>query len=425
MSSEPTKISGVKCHLDNHYHKELKWICSNPNCPNKRLGCNKCITLLHRNCIDFMLHIDELYKKSFKNNANWIHNKEIREAILMLEKYSNEDFNDIDNEIDDEIMLEGVSNSVIYEKLQKGFEENLNKEFDLILGFIKDKIIEVKDSIKCNYLQHLQHNEQLNVKPFVNKLKEYYSFDKIVNMYNELKMDNVTLNDINYQFNDIIVKNPKSGEIELEKLGHDISEKLVKNTVVDHVIFEDFKKHVTEIFEPLKLYVPQKKKWGWDSNHKAKGIILSEKNSKAMKNDTTMGYTAVIGDVKMKKGKFIWEINVNSGNTTHQWMSFGIIDFSVVSSYENFPYSSTYGLTTYGQLYQMSKSTNSISEYDNKTFRCELNFVKGTFEISHEGNLICSVNNLALKDKTMVPFAILYRQSNTVMLKVIESVAPL
>jgi len=290
----------------------------------------------------------------------------------------------------------------------------------VILRYFQDKISECKEAIKKNYLQMLA-NEQLNPKTFIAKLNEHYNFDDVIGTYKSLKTGSITLAEVNAEYNNIFEK--RQGDAELEKLGRDIHDKLLRNIHVDTVVFEDCKKHINELFEPLKFYTPQKKVWGWDPVSKSKSIGVSDKNSKAMKTETAMAYSAVVGDTKMKKGKFVWEVALNSGNTQHQWISFGVIDITLVKDYENFPYSSTYGLTTYGQLYQMTKSSYNISEYDNKTYRCELNLTKGTFEIMFEANVVCSVTNNALKEKTMLPFVILYRQNNSATIKVIESVA--
>jgi len=129
----------------------------------------------------------------------------------------------------------------------------------VILRYFQDKISECKEAIKKNYLQMLA-NEQLNPKTFIAKLNEHYNFDDVIGTYKSLKTGSITLAEVNAEYNNIFEK--RQGDAELEKLGRDIHDKLLRNIHVDTVVFEDCKKHINELFEPLKFYTPQKKGLG-------------------------------------------------------------------------------------------------------------------------------------------------------------------
>ncbi len=384
------------CKLEGHYDKPYSWVCTNPTCQSKRILCSKCLTLLHRNCLNFMLHIKEVFNKSFTQNSNWIQNKDIKDTILLVEKY-------------------GLTGS--NEELIKAFEDLVNKEFSEVTSYFNEKIEETKDKIIKVFKESIA-SENIKADEFTKQVKTMYNFDTLANILDSMEKEQKEINTINKELTDYFanINSTKSQEQEVQKMAKNLNSFIKNYLEVDQNLFKEFKEAIP--FDMFNKYSPTKKFWTWNPAQKSTKILLSDNNTKAKRNDPSYTYAAVIGSLKFAKGHYQWEIEVSSGNTQHQWITFGILEANLVKNLENFAYVDTNGLSTYGQYYKMNK-VGTLPDFDNKTFLCDLNLIKGTFTISCEGTVICKEQN-DLKDKTFLPFAILYRNENAVTVKVVK-----
>lgn len=396
--SELSPLELPKCENPDHFGKRYTWVCTNPSCEQSRLCCSKCLTQSHRHCINYVVHIADLATMKYTNNANILHSREIREAVLLLEKFG----------VDDDMNA----------RMLKEFEETVNKEFDAVLQHIIKLINETKEIVVGLYKKNLG-TEKIETRGFLEKLHAYYNLEDLYRKCEELakgvKTTAQTLEELNETF-----KNPvKAKEQELETIGKDIVSKISKNTGIEQKMFNDLKKSFEDALKPFKSFNPQKKTWQWSTINKSKSIALQNTNTKAVKTGTGLTYAAVIGDMVFTDNKHVWEIFVETGNAQAQWVSFGVLEHSLATNWENFNYSQTIGMTTYGQFYQMNKTAFTPGGWDNKTYRCELDLIRGKFEIYCDNKQIAT-SNVSLKGKSIVPFLILYRSNNAVTVKVLQ-----
>jgi len=164
--------------------------------------------------------------------------------------------------------------------------------------------------------------------------------------------------------------------------------------------------------------------WHWDTNRKASILVLSENNRKVDKTGNTEGYTAVIGNVGMKKGKYIWELHVVAGSPSH-WIQVGIVDDQTANQYENLSHTSTYGINEGGNSFKKGAVSVTFSPFSDKTLKCEFDTSQGTFKITDEGTVIYSHENADWKNQTMFPFVTLHHgnsPNNMVILSSVECI---
>ena len=386
------------CEGKHHFNKNYTWVCSNPNCTQQRIACSKCLAQTHRNCINYAVHLDDLATLKYTNNPNYLHNREIREAALLLEKFG------LDDDMNDRMLRE--------------FELSINKEFDDFLQHVTTTITETKTVLLDVFKKNLG-SEKFDPKTFFVKLQETFSLESLYKKCEELSKGVKSLEQINEDISTQLKSHSKAKEQELETLSKDIVGKIVKNTGLDPKVFTSLRTAFDAAIQPIKHFNPQKKSWKWSAGNKSNHITLQEDNTKAVKTGSQLTYAAVVGDTIFKENKQIWEIKVEAGNTQAQWVSFGVVDNTLASNWDNFNYSQTIGMTTYGQFYQMNKTTYQPGAWDKKTYRCELDLTKGKFEIYLNNNQIAT-STVNLKGKNIVPFVILYRYNNTITLKVIQ-----
>jgi len=343
-----------------------------------------------------MLHIQEVFKNSFTKNSNWIQNKEIKEAILLVEKY-------------------GLTGS--NEQLIKAFEDLVNKEFTDVANFFNEKLSETKEKIIKVFKESIS-SENIKADEFNQQIKNLYNFDALRNILNSMQNEQKEVNVVSKELSDFFqnINSMKTQEQELQKMAKNLNSFIKNFLEVDQTLFKEFKEAIP--FDMFNKYSPTKNTWTWSPVQKSPKIILCDNNMKAKRADPSYTYAAVLGTTKLAKGHFQWELEVASGNTQHQWITFGILEAHLVKNLDNFAYVDTNGLSTYGQYYKMNK-VGSLADFDNKTFLCDLNLIKGTFTISCQGTVICKEQS-DLKDKVYLPFAILYRNENTITLKVLK-----
>eukprot|EP00331_Platyophrya_macrostoma_P033815 CAMPEP_0176439990 /NCGR_PEP_ID=MMETSP0127-20121128/20293_1 /TAXON_ID=938130 /ORGANISM="Platyophrya macrostoma, Strain WH" /LENGTH=250 /DNA_ID=CAMNT_0017824407 /DNA_START=341 /DNA_END=1090 /DNA_ORIENTATION=- len=247
-------------------------------------------------------------------------------------------------------------------KILQEFEETVNKEFDAVLQHVT-KLIEESKEILINLFKKNLGSEKIETKAFLEKLHEGYNIESLYKQCQDLmlgvKSVTQTLEELNQRF-----KNPqKSKDQELEAAGKEIISKIYKNTGIEQKLFQDLKKSFEDALKPFKQFNPQKKTWQWSATNKSKVINLQNTNTKAVKSGTTLTYAAIVGDTPLTNSKHVWEILLESGNAQAQWISFGVIESALATNLENFNYSQTIGMTTYGQFFQMNKNAFTPSTW--------------------------------------------------------------
>jgi hypothetical protein len=161
-----------------------------------------------------------------------------------------------------------------------------------------------------------------------------------------------------------------------------------------------------------------KQQWSWSLSKKSSSLNVSSDGKSVRKTDNKNGYTGLFGDVIFTKGKYEWEIRVESGREDHSWIWFGIMTPDKVQNFNQFKPQSGYGITSDGQATNMTRSFNKerLPLLDNTTITMRLNSNEGTFKILHKGIELFKSNEGSLKIKDFVPFAVLYYANNAVYL---------
>jgi len=165
------------------------------------------------------------------------------------------------------------------------------------------------------------------------------------------------------------------------------------------------------------------KEWFWDKNRKSTKITLSKNNLVATRSEGGNDDRAVFGNLEFGKGKYIWEVTMNCMNAS-KWIVFGIIASDATNLCETIPDrpKSAYCISSDG--YTSFKGASAWQNYNNedfnnKTFKCELDTKKGRFlitDISNGANVL-DVQEDDLKEKAMLPFAMLRDLNDKVTLK--------
>ena len=380
----------VVCQLENHFNKPLAFICTNPNCSNSRILCSRCLTLQHKDCWNYTLEIEDIYKKSYPENINWIRNEDIRLGILTLQKY-------------------GATDNK--EMLLKAFENLLEKEFSKIVNYFLEKTKEIKAKIMQN-LQEFSPYEQINIEEFFATLNSSYNFNTFLEILNQLNNGKKDIKQVNIELDEFL-KQTESNKIEQQDL-QDISSTIYSFSKdyleVNNDIFDQFRRGIP--FEIFDNYPTSLKTWSWDNANKNSSIVLREHNTAAIKVDALYGYANVLGNIEMAEGRYQWEIEAIADNIEKQWIAFGVVETNIAKNSDDFSYKDTIGMCTYGHLYQMVH-LDKILDYDSKSYFCDLDLTKGTFTISYQGTLIAR-EKVSLAGKKFIPFATLYRQNNKV-----------
>lgn len=384
------------CRTPHHEDKPIEWVCTNPSCPHSRLFCSKCLKQFHKDCLDFSLQIEDIDKRTFSDNNEWIRDTTIAEAILAVEKNKLQASKD---------------------HLAATFEKLIEEEFTKVIEFFMMKIQETKAKVFEN-ISKLSMEGLAVTEEFPTKLKSLYNFDSFLGILDPIKQDGADLNIINKQLDEFF--RHINGQVDQQKELHEMARKILsikKNYLeVDHRLFDKFLKSIPfDLFEeyPTRLACT----WSWSSSKKSSKITLSEDGTTAKK-EAGAGYTAILGDTEFNNGKWNWEIDVASARNDKKWVYFGVIEPSLVPTTENLPYNSGIGLDTYGAAYRMSIITD-IYGYDNKKFTCELDIDEGTFRIFSGGKEVCKEVE-SLKGKRLVPFVTLYEAGNRVKLKTLD-----
>lgn len=385
------------CRIQRHEDKPIEWVCTNPSCPHSRLFCSKCLKQFHKDCLEFSLEIDDINKRTFSDNIEWIKDTTISEAILAVEKNK----------------LQGSKVD-----LAATFGKLIEEEFTKVIEFFMMKIQETKAKVFEN-ISKLSMEGVVVTEEFPTKLKSLYNFDSFLGILDPIKQDGADIVIINKQLDEFF--HHINSQVDQQKELHEMARKIIsikkKYLEIDHGLFDKFLRSMQfDLFEgyPARLAST----WSWSAAKKSSKITLSDDNTVAKKEDGAGGYTAVLGDTEFDSGKWNWEIEVASGRNDKKWVYFGVIEPSLVHTSENLPYNSGIGLDTYGSAYGMSRIVD-ISGYDNKKYLCELDLNEGTFRISCGGKEV-SKEFTNLKGKKLVPFVTLYEAGNRARLKTLD-----
>ena len=388
------RVMHAFCKIEDHYRKPYAWICTNPICENTRISCSKCLTLQHKNCLGFMLHIDDIYNPNFLSNSNWIHNKDIKEAIAILKKYNL-----------------GKSK----EQFIRAFEDIVNQQFNEITKFFEEKLNEKKQGVIKLFKEAILE-EKVNTVDFETEVNLIYNTSSFINILNSFQREEKELELFNRELSNFFnnITNMKSKLNELQTMAKSLTTFAKKYLEVDFSLFSEFKESIP--FDMLNRYSPLKASWTWSPEQKSSKLSLNENNLKVRKLDAYQGYSGVLGNIKMAQGTYQWEISASTGNGEHNWISFGIT--AANPNIEKIDFNATCSMSTKGQVYYMNK-VRELSNYDDKVYLCELDMEKRTFTVSYKGKVLCKQQG-QLKEEAYYPFVILYQQGNCVSLKVIK-----
>ena len=398
IASPATSIPhSTHCPLLNHFNKPITLICTNPKCQNKRLLCLKCLTLDHRDCLDFILEVDDVYDRTFLPNLNWINDHEVKKAIKIIAEYQ----------------LNGPG-----DQLRQLFENLLDKEFAKIQEYFQEKILEQKAKILDDF-RATSDFEMVNIEGFMKHLQELYNFDSFISILQSLHKEDKSIELLNKELETFLLE-ISAKEIQQKSL-IELAQRLnrfTKNYLTsDSDTIEKFKHSID--FHILDDYPLRIKKTSWDPFKKSQRLEILENNTIARRLDDIYEMTAVLGITEMEHGHYQWEVEVNTKNPQHQWILFGVADKNLGKNLEAFNYREAMGLSTFGQFYNMTK-VEALNDYDNKTYLCYLDFSKGLFTISFEGKVVAK-GDKDLKgnngNKVLVPYAILTRRDNMIRLQ--------
>jgi len=341
-----------------------------------------------------MLHIEDIENPNFLSNSNWIHNKEVKEAVALLKKYNL-----------------GTSK----EQFLQAFEDVVNHEFNEIVKFFNEKLNEKKEVIIKQFKEAILA-ENLNIVDFENEVNRIYDKISFMSILNSFQREEKELDSFNSELTTFFnnTNNMKSQLSKLEVMAKNLKTFTKKYLVVDSTLFSEFKESIS--FDIFNRYSPFTANWTWAPEQKSAKITLCENNLKVKKLDNSQGYTGVLGNTKMSEGVYQWEISASTGNGEHNWISFGITTPN--QNFEKMDFNNTCSMSTKGQAYYMTR-IRELADYDEKVYLCELDMNKRAFTISYKGKVLCKHQG-QLKEDAYYPFVILYQQGNSVTLKIIK-----
>jgi len=357
------------------------------------------LTSEHRDCLDFILEIDDVYDRSFLPNLNWINDQEVKKAINLI----------------DQNQLNGPA-----DQLRELFEALLDKEFAKIQEYFQEKISEQKAKILADF-RGTSDFEIVNVEEFMKQLHDLYNFDSFVSILQSLHKEDKGLELLNKELDTFLQE--IGAKEEQQKSLVDLAQRLnrfTKNYLASDLgTLEKFKKSID--FGILDDYPLRIKKTSWDPFKKSQRLEIIENNTIARRLDDVYEMTAVLGITEMEHGHYQWEVEVNTNNPQHQWILFGVADKSLGKNLEVFNYREAMGLSTFGQFYNLTKveSLSDYNDYDNRVYVCDLDLSKGVFTVSSDGKVIAK-GDKDLKGnhgKVYVPYAILTRRDNMIRLQ--------
>lgn len=393
-------MTAAFCPLEYHNNTPLSLICSNPACRNNRVFCSHCLRVYHRDCLSFILNINDIYKRSFSENIEWIQDPSIAKAALNIEKHH----------------LNSSNNH-----LTQNAEKLISEQFSKLIEYFVERIQEVKRRV-VRKIRMSSTGEGVLIEEFIAKLKRLYNFDMLLNILDPLNQGIVNTNritrDLNNFFFDI---NTQQQELnDLQDLAKRINNATMSHFEIDLDIFEKFKQTLN--FEAFDAYAEAEQTvsaWAWSPHQRSTTITLRNDNTIAQKVSPSDSYTAVLGDTYFVEGKWQWEIEVISGHKDARWICFGVVEPDKIYDLENLSSKIFLGMSTYGFCYGLDK-IDDVGGYDNKKYVCQLDMDQGFFNILHGGRAVCQERE-SLRGKTFVPFVILYVLENMVKLRVLKA----
>lgn len=186
------------CTLEYHNDKLLNLVCTNPNCQNHRLFCSHCLRVYHRDCLSFILDINDINKRSFSENIEWIQDPNITKAILNIEKNQ-----------------KNGSNGHLFGNV----EDLIHQEFTKLTEYIMDSLQEIKRRV-FKRIRASSSGESIIIDEFTRKLKRLYNFDSFLDILEPLRHGVVNMNTISRELNNffIDIDNRRNELAELQEL---------------------------------------------------------------------------------------------------------------------------------------------------------------------------------------------------------------
>jgi len=161
------------------------------------------------------------------------------------------------------------------------------------------------------------------------------------------------------------------------------------------LIDDDYSERIQKIKNILEVDAaelstkPDIKPWCWDLNLKPEAITLTDDKLGAKANTTSrLLLPAVFGNTIFQKGKYCWDITTNLGGSQSSYIAFGIIKSAKANNHYNDlsdRLSDAFGIDSKGDQFCGPKQSlkNKGVSFKQTTFKCVLNFVEETFQISY------------------------------------------
>jgi len=279
----------ITCQEENHNHKPITLICTNPDCENTRLLCSKCLITTHNDCIKHVVDVEDVFNCCLVANINWIADNDVKEAIHLLNKHK----------------LDGTKG-----QLFKVYEGMITSEFDKITRHFMRRISEVKEKT-LKEAQKMFNGLDSNLGTFKNKLENLYNFDDFLQILEPLQTEEKDVEQVSQDLSLFFqgIDHQRTKQDELKRMSHNIKKLIEESLTINSEPFETFKAKLP--FEILDENASVKKNWSWSTLRKSNSISLSEDNTKAeKKSGSPISSTAILGSVQMSRGTHKWEIEV-------------------------------------------------------------------------------------------------------------------
>jgi len=386
------------CPVPNHASKALMFICTNPQCEGSRLLCFTCLNTQHQQCLNYILEVDDIYKRSLSANVKWVKDDEVRQAIVLTQYQDS---------------------ATLKESTLHGLEEFVETEFNKINEYFFEKMREAKKKT-IDHIQSKIISENINIKEFEEQLKGLYNFDALVAILESFRTGEKGLDIIDIELKSFFkeINSSLNMSKELYEVANKISSLAQEIRNFNQVNLEKFKDSIP--FEILKvdrdgqILKIQEETWTWDALKKSNEIGLQNNNTVAAK---TAYYSkdrrAVLGSVELSSHQHRWEIDFSDSsphmpcfvNWLKNYTVFGITE-TLFNNVENPSLDSIIGIDLNGKYFNMDEGAKS-GNVKTKKYVCELDLNKGVFCIYNDGKMLCR-KNTGIKSKKFYPILVLY-----------------
>ena len=145
------------CQFNNH-NKPFSLICTSPECTSNRLLCFKCLRSEHAKCLNYILEVDDVEKRTLSSNVNWIRSEDVQKATKAIRSYGVETF-----EVN----------------FLKAFQDRTEREFTKVTELFLERMQQEKKKVLDHTYNRL-NTEKIAAKDFDQSLSGIYSFDTLL-----------------------------------------------------------------------------------------------------------------------------------------------------------------------------------------------------------------------------------------------------